>query len=192
MLSIGTQELLPTSIPTVPPTSIPLPLPASCSNLFDSPHSSPQLQMVLIFRLFTYTIPSILESYTLFHEISLLYTPLIHQGTQVYHTPLKAEVLAQHFERSHYLTLNMGIPHHSTTITRFEERFFRNFTPHTSPLHFTNIYEVKRKIFSLKLRSAPGNDGITPLMLRHLSRKTLTHLTNLFNHLPRLGHFPTR
>ena len=28
-------------------------------------------------------------------------------------------------------------------------------------------------------------------MLRHLSRKTLTHLTYLFNHLLRLGHFPT-
>jgi len=61
----------------------------------------------------------------------------------------------------------------------------------TPPLHLTNIYEVKRKILSLKLRSATGNDGITPLMLRHLSRKTLTHLTYLFNHLLRLGHFPT-
>jgi len=50
-----------------------------------------------------------------------------------------------------------------------------------------NIYEVKRKILSLKLRSAPG---ITPLMLRHLSRKALTYLTQLFNHLLRLGHFP--
>jgi hypothetical protein len=85
----------------------------------------------------------------------------------------------------------MGTPHHSTTITRFVERFYRNTTPHTFHLHFTNIYEVKRKIFSLKLRSAPGNDGITPLMLRHLYRKTLTHLTNSFNHLLWLGHFPT-
>jgi len=116
--------------------------------------------------------------------------PLIHQGKQVYHTPLKAEALAQHFERSHYLTLNMGTPHHSTTITRFVEQFFCNTTPHTS-LHFMNIYEVKRKIFSLKLRSAPGNDGITPLMLHHLSCKTLTHLTNLFDHLLQLGHLPT-
>jgi hypothetical protein len=83
----------------------------------------------------------------------------------------------------------MGTPHHTTTITRFVERFFRNTTPHTFPLQLTNIYEVKRKLLTLKLRSAPGK--ITPLMLRHLSRKTLTHLTNLFNHLLRLGHFPT-
>jgi hypothetical protein len=81
----------------------------------------------------------------------------------------------------------MGTPHYTTTITRFIDRFFRN----TTPLQLTNIYEVKRKILSLKLRSAPGNDGITPMMLYHLSRKALTHLTQLFNHLLRLGYFPT-
>jgi len=85
----------------------------------------------------------------------------------------------------------MGTPHHSITITRSVDRFFRNTIPNNSPLHLTNIYEVKRKILSLKLRSTPGNDGITPLILRHLSRKTLAHLTYLFNHLLRLGHFPT-
>ena len=85
----------------------------------------------------------------------------------------------------------MGTPHYTTTITRFVDRFFRNTTPHTSPLQLTNIYKVKRNILSLKLWSAPGNDGITPLMLGHLSRKTLTHLTHLFNHLLRLGYFPT-
>ena len=110
---------------------------------------------------------------------------------QVYRTPLKAEVLAQQFERSHYLTHNKGTPHHTTTITRFVDRFFRNTTPHTSHLQLTNIYEVEQKILSLKLRSAPGNDRITPLMLRHVSRKALTHLTHLFNHLLRLGYFPT-
>jgi hypothetical protein len=109
---------------------------------------------------------------------------------QVYHTPFKAEVLAQQFERSHYLTLNMDTPHH-TTITRFVDRLFRNTTPHTSPLQLTNIYEVKQKILSLKLRSVPGNNGITPLMLRHLCRKALPYLTHLFSHLLQLGYFPT-
>jgi len=85
----------------------------------------------------------------------------------------------------------MGTPHHSITITCHVDRFFRNTIPQTLLLHPTNIHEIKRKKLSLKLRSAPGNDGITPLMLRHLSRKPLTHLTYLFNHLLRLGHFPT-
>ena len=85
----------------------------------------------------------------------------------------------------------MGTPHHSITIPRFVNRFFLNTIPHTPLLHRTNIYEVKRKILPLKLPSAPGKDGITPLMLRHLSRKNRTYLTYLFNHLLRLGHFPT-
>ena len=59
------------------------------------------------------------------------------------------------------------------------------------PQQLTNVYEVKRKILSLKLQSAPGIDGITPLLVHHLSRKALTHQTQLFNHLLRLGHFPT-
>ena len=44
--------------------------------------------------------------------------------------------------------------------------------------------------YSLKLRSAPGDNGITPLMLRKLSFKALSHLTRLFNFLLRSGHFP--
>jgi len=85
----------------------------------------------------------------------------------------------------------MGTPHHSITTTSFVDRFFRNIIPQTPPLHLTNIHKIKRKKLSPKHRSAPRNDGITPLMLRHLSRKTLTHLTYLFNHLLRLGHFRT-
>ena len=72
------------------------------------------------------------------------------------------------------------------------DKFFRSTTPHPHPpIQLTNVYEVKRKILSLKLRSAPGIDGITPLMLGHLSCKVLNHLTQLLNHLLQLGHFPT-
>jgi hypothetical protein len=65
--------------------------------------------------------------------------------------------------------------------------FFKAPFP-TLPL--TNIYEIKHRITSLKLRAAPGGDGITPPKLRNLSRKAIIHLTQLFNHLLRLGHFP--
>jgi hypothetical protein len=66
---------------------------------------------------------------------------------QLYHTPLKAEVLAQQFERFHYLTLNMGIPHHTTTITRFVDRFFRNTTP---PLYNSRTFMKSNKNTLLK------------------------------------------
>jgi hypothetical protein len=117
--------------------------------------------------------------------------PLIHQGGQVYLSAHKAEVLAQQFECSHHLTLNLGTPHHTVKITQFIDRFFQGTILHTPPLQLTNIYEIKHKLRSLKLRAAPGDDGITPLMLRNLSRKAFTHLTKLFNHLLQLGHFPT-
>ena len=91
--------------------------------------------------------------HVILQNLCLTPPPLIYQGVQVYHTPRKAEILTQHFERSHFLTLYMGTSHHTTTITRSVERFFRNTTPHISPLQLTNIYEVKRKILSLKLRS---------------------------------------
>jgi len=115
--------------------------------------------------------------------------PLIQHGTQVFHTALKAEVLARQFEQSHHLTLNMGTNNHSLAVARYVNRFFRSTTPQTSQPQFTNHYEVRRKILSLKPRTAPGEEGITYLMLRHLSRKAFTYLTNLFNHLLQLG-FP--
>jgi hypothetical protein len=40
------------------------------------------------------------------------------------------------------------------------------------------------------LRKACGLDGIPNECLRHLRRRPLVHLTNLFNHCLRLSHFP--
>ena len=91
---------------------------------------------------------------------------LVHQDEQVYLSPHKAEILAQQFERSHHLTLNLGTPTHSTKITRFVDRFFQSTIPHNSFLQLTNVYEIKHRIASLKPRAAPGDDGITPPMLR--------------------------
>jgi hypothetical protein len=117
-------------------------------------------------------------------------SPLTQHGMQVFHTPIKAEVQARQFEQSHHLTLNMGTNNNSLAVTRYVNRFFRSTTPQTSQPQFTNYYKVRCKILSLKPQTAPGKDGITSLMLRHLSRKALTYLTCLFNHLLQLGFFP--
>jgi hypothetical protein len=64
--------------------------------------------------------------------------PLSHQGTQIYQTPHKAEVLSRQFELSHHLTLNMGSNNHSLTVTRHVNRFFRRtppFSKHTPKIH---------------------------------------------------------
>jgi hypothetical protein len=57
--------------------------------------------------------------------------PLIQHDARVFHTPLKAEVLARHLEQSHHLTLNMGTNNHSPTITWSVKRFFRRTNPQT-------------------------------------------------------------
>jgi hypothetical protein len=106
--------------------------------------------MVLLLKLSTTSDHTILENHTVFLKISDIHTSLMHQGEQVYLSPHKAEVLAQQFERSHHLTLNLGTPHHSIKITRFVDRDFQGTTPLTPSLQFTNIYEMKRRITSLK------------------------------------------
>jgi hypothetical protein len=50
--------------------------------------------------------------------------------------------------------------------------------------------DLQKLIESLKLRKACGFDGIPNECLRHLPRRPLVHLTNLFNHCIRLFHFP--
>jgi hypothetical protein len=50
--------------------------------------------------------------------------------------------------------------------------------------------DVQKLIKSLKLRKACGIDGIPNECLMHLPRRPLVHLTHLFNHCPRLSHFP--
>ena len=85
----------------------------------------------------------------------------------------------------------MGTNNHSSlAVTRYVNRFFLSTSPQTSPLQLTNPYEVRRKILLLKIRAAPGEDRITPLMLRHLSKRALTFLTQIFNHLLRMGYYP--
>ena len=85
----------------------------------------------------------------------------------------------------------MGTNNHSSlAVTRYVNRFFLSTSPQTSPLQLTNPYEVRRKILLLKIRAAPGEDRIKPLMLRHLSKKALTFLTQIFNYLLQMGYFP--
>jgi len=85
----------------------------------------------------------------------------------------------------------MGSIHHSQTVSRHVNRFFRTNFSHIPKLQLTNPYEVRRKIFLLKPRASPGADGITSVLLRHLSKKALIFLTNIFNHLLRMSHFPS-
>ena len=64
--------------------------------------------------------------------------PLSHQGTQIYQTPLKAEILARQFELAHHLTLNMGSNNHFLSHTTSQQIL----PPHhlLSPKRIPKIY----------------------------------------------------
>jgi hypothetical protein len=49
---------------------------------------------------------------------------------------------------------------------------------------------VSKEIQSLKSGKAHGSDGIQNECLQHLPKRPLVHLTHLFNHCLRFGHFP--
>jgi hypothetical protein len=59
-----------------------------------------------------------------------------------------------------------------------------------SPFRRLRPCDIQKLINTLKLRKAPGIDGIPNEYLRHLPRRTLVHLTHLFNHCLRLSHIP--
>jgi len=56
--------------------------------------------------------------------------------------------------------------------------------PHTSPT------EVRGVIKRLKIKKAPGSDGITNKMIRHMPPKAVMHLVAIINAILRLRHFP--
>ena len=117
--------------------------------------------------------------------------PLLHNGTQLFRPLEKAEELARQFERAHNLTLHMSTPHHSQIITRTVNKVFRHPISPATTIQPTNPHEIWRKILSLKPRSAPGNDKISPILLRHLSTHAVSHLALIFNSIFKLGYFPT-
>jgi hypothetical protein len=62
-------------------------------------------------------------------------------------------------------------------------------TEDTNPTEKVGPCDLQKLVNSLKLRNACGIDGIKNERLRHLPRKTLVHLTHLFNHCFQLSYF---
>ena len=116
--------------------------------------------------------------------------PLLCNGKQNFRSSEKAEELARQFERSQNLTLHMCTPHHSQVVTRAVNKVFSPLTPSTLTIKPTNPSEVRRRIRSLKSRTAPGNYRISTVMLRHLSTRAIQHLTLIFNSILQSGKQP--
>jgi hypothetical protein len=113
------------------------------------------------------------------------------KATTAIHGPLrpvfypneKANVIANYLE-------NLFTPH-KVCDTDHEPRLEALLTTvdENPPVKFRPC-DVSKEIRSLKLGKARGVDGIPNECLRHLPRKSLVHVTHLFNHCLRLCHFP--
>jgi hypothetical protein len=64
------------------------------------------------------------------------------------------------------------------------------YAPASEP-KLTSPSEVQQAIRSLKVGKAPGPNGIPNRVLRHLTKRTITFLTKVFNAVLRLQYFPS-
>jgi hypothetical protein len=107
--------------------------------------------------------------------------PLFDHSVQVFNSAKKADLLALHFKRIHHLNLHVATAKHAHMVNCTINKYF---------CQFTNPYELRCLIRSLKTKCAQGTDSISATMLRNLSHKALIHLTQLFNLIPMFGYFP--
>jgi len=104
---------------------------------------------------------------------------------QVFNSVDKTERLTRHFERIHYPNLNVGTANQARTVNRTVNKYLRRPHPYVTEARLTNPSELRCLIQSLKIRSAPGTDGISATVLQSIFRKALIHLNKLFNHILR-------
>jgi hypothetical protein len=111
--------------------------------------------------------------------------PLFDHGVQVFNSVDKTERLTRHFERIHYPNLNVGTANQALTVRRTVNKYLRRPHPYVTEARLTNPSELRCLIQALKIRSAPGTDGISATVLQSIFRKALIHLNKLFNHILR-------
>ena len=68
--------------------------------------------------------------------------PLFDHSVQVFNSTDKAELLAQHFERTHHLNLNVGTANHSHLIIHTVNKYFVTPYPHITEAQLINPCEL--------------------------------------------------
>ncbi|GBN10089.1 RNA-directed DNA polymerase from mobile element jockey [Araneus ventricosus] len=99
----------------------------------------------------------------------------------------KAEVIANHFETQFKLN-NFGIASTEITVSNSIEKF--NTSSPTSNFGKVRASEIADYLKKIKIKKAPGIDNITNKMLKYLPLKIILKLTNLYNDMLHLNHFP--
>lgn len=117
--------------------------------------------------------------------------PLLHEdGDLRYRAEDRAEIFAQHLERQ-FQPNPAGDHQHAELIKERVEDFLATSIPQDEEHIIFSPGTVSKTIRKLKLRKAPGYDGVNNLALRYLPFKTVAAVTRLFNGILRTGEFPT-
>jgi hypothetical protein len=118
--------------------------------------------------------------------------PLQHLGTECYMAQDKAGILATHFQTTHSLTSPQTLTRHASIVENVVHKFSQRKGKNIVAKGRITRLEVETNIRKLKPKTAPGEDGISNILIRKFTLNTITRLTYLFNSILRLGYFPTR
>lgn len=104
----------------------------------------------------------------------------------------KANAIAQQFHSHHNTTLHFNNPQNEQTVKQ-SINIVQNTLPDTSStFHYhTKPKEIRAIIKSLRLKKAPGIDGINNTILKKLPRKAIVLLNTIFNACINLSYFPS-
>lgn len=117
-------------------------------------------------------------------------------GQRRYSALERAELLADHLEGQFQLhpvppeASNDVLEHHER-VTREVFEYLQTPAPPLRGEDFIAPSEVARAVRSLKVKKAPGHDGIPNAALKWMPMRGLVSLTRLFNGILRTGHFPS-
>uniref|UniRef100_A0A1Y1NA23 Reverse transcriptase domain-containing protein n=1 Tax=Photinus pyralis TaxID=7054 RepID=A0A1Y1NA23_PHOPY len=121
---------------------------------------------------------------------STISSPPPLQGTRgvAYTVADKAEVLADSLEDQCSPVYQNIDERHIRRVHSFVRRFLNS--DHAGQIPHTSPGEIQKCIKLLKLRKAPGHDGIPNQAIKLLPKKGIAHLVAIFNAALRLNHFP--
>lgn len=108
----------------------------------------------------------------------------------VFNDTEKANALANVFEKAHYLTHYPSDVKTETQVTA-EYNSVSQRTVDKNSIMLITPKEIINAVKHTKPKKAPGNDGIQNVILKHITKKGIVQLVNIFNVCLALSYFPT-
>lgn len=108
----------------------------------------------------------------------------------IYDPQQKSETLANSLQSRFNTHPDITDTAHTTQITH-DTNLYLQVTP-KSKIPLTSPQEVRQIIKTLKTNKATGPDGIPTKALKQLPRKSIVHLTKIYNACLKYSHFPTQ